>query len=386
MAVKLADTLAPMGEFPIANAKDIDFDDGESLQEKLDNGTLGGEGGGSTADAVEYINDTISSTNVEEALNVLVTDSHTHANKEVLDLLTATEEGELQYNGTTIGGDGGANTADAISYVNETVGSATVDDALNTVIAELHTHDNKEVLDLLSESDTGKLQYNGVAIGGEGGASTADAVEYVNDAISSSTVEEALNKLISDYYYVKPSINSFTATPNGGIFEVGHVVSAPITFNWSYNKDITTQTLTDCTLTDNTVRTATYDTDITTNKTFTLTASDGKNNVSKSVSYTFVSPYYVGVSSTDTLTETDIKALTKKVETKGNKTINYTTKQSYMVFAYPVSYGAISSIIDQNGFNVTDSFVRNTVTVNSVEYYVYCSNQCSGTYTMKFNY
>ena len=67
--------------------------------------------------------------------------------------------------------------ANAIGYVNDTIGSATVDDALNTVIAELHTHDNKEVLDLLSESDTGKLQYNGVTIGGgEGGASTADAV------------------------------------------------------------------------------------------------------------------------------------------------------------------------------------------------------------------
>ena len=344
------------------------------------------EGGASTADAVGYVNDTISSTNVEEALNVLVTDSHTHANKEVLDLLTATEEGELQYNGTTIGGDGGASTADAISYVNEAVGSATVDDALNTVIAELHTHDNKEVLDLLSENEEGKLQYNGVAIGGEGGASTADAVEYINDAVGSTNVEEALNKLISDYYYVKPSINSFTATPNGGIFEVGHVVSAPITFNWNYNKDITTQTLTDCTLADETVRTATYNTDITTNKTFTLSANDGKNNVSKSVSYTFVSPYYTGVSTTDTLTETDIKALTKKVETKGNKTINYTTTQSYMVFAYPVSYDAISSIIDQNGFNVTDSFVRNTVTVNSVEYYVYCSNKCSGSYTMTFKY
>ena len=276
--------------------------------------------------------------------------------------------------------------ANAIEYVNETVGSTNVDDALNTVITELHTHDNKEVLDLLSESDTGKLQYNGVTIGGEGGASTADAVEYINDAVGSATVEEALNKLIADYYYVKPSINSFTATPNGGIFEVGHVVSAPITFNWNYNKDITTQTLTDCTLADETVRTATYNTDITTNKTFTLTASDGKNNVSKSISYTFVNPYYTGVSSTDTLTETDITALTKKVETKGNKTINYTTKQSYMVFAYPSGYGAIKSIIDQNGFNVTDSFVRSTVTVNSVEYYVYCSNQCSGSYSMKFNY
>ena len=276
--------------------------------------------------------------------------------------------------------------ANAIEYVNETIDSTNVEEALNTIIAALHAHDNKKLLDLLSESDTGKLQYNGVTVGGEGGASTADAVEYINDAVGSTNVEEALNKLISDYYYVKPSINSFTASPSGGIFEVGTTITAPITFNWSYNKDITTQTLTDCTLADETTRTATYDSDITANKTFTLTANDGKNNVSKSISYTFVSPYYVGVSSTDTLTETDIKALTKKVETKGSKTINYTTSQSYMVFAYPSSYGAISSIIDQNGFNVTDSFVRNTVTVNSVEYYVFCSNKCSGSYSMKFNY
>ena len=276
--------------------------------------------------------------------------------------------------------------ADAISYVNDTVGSATVEDALNTVIADNHTHDNKEVLDLLSESDTGKLQYNGVTIGGgEGGASTADAVEYVNNTISSTNVEEALNKLISDFYYVAPSITSFTATPAGGTFEAGTVITAP-TFNWNYNKDIVSQTLTGCTLADETVRTATYDSDITANKTFTLAANDGTNNVSKSISYTFVSPYYTGVSTTGTLTETDVTALTKKVETKGSKTVNYTTSQSYMVFAYPSSYGAISSVIDQNGFNVTSSFVQSTVAVNGVSYYVYCSNQCSGSYTMKFNY
>ena len=229
-----------------------------------------------------------------------------------------------------------------------------------------------------------------LSTGGEGNqtVSNAELVAYENAGIDTEidNVKEALDKLFSKVYYVAPSVTSFTSTPAGGIFEVGTTITAPITFNWNYNKDITTQTLTDCTLADETVRTATYNTDITTNKTFTLTASDGKNNVSKSISYTFVSPYYVGVSSTDTLTETDIKALTKKVETKGNKTINYTTSQSYMVFAYPVSYGAIKSVIDQNGFNVTDSFVRNTVTVNSVEYYVFCSNQCSGSYTMKFNY
>ena len=230
-----------------------------------------------------------------------------------------------------------------------------------------------------------EIQIENLSTGGSG-ASTADAVEYVNETVGSTNVEEALNKLISDYYYVAPSVTSFTATPNGGIFEVGHVVSAPITFNWAYNKDITTQTLTDCTLADETVRTATYDSDITSDKTFTLTANDCRNNVSSSISYKFVYPYYAGVSTTDTLTETEITALTKKVETKSNKTINYTTKQSYMVFAYPSSYGDISKIIDQNGFDVTTSFTKSTVNINATYYYVYCSNKCSGSYTMTFKY
>lgn len=215
----------------------------------------------------------------------------------------------------------------------------------------------------------------------------SEKVKYSNDLLSDVTnVKQALDSILAKLYYVKPSINSFTASANGGVFEAGTTITAPITFNWEYNKNITTQSLTNCTLADETVRTATYDSDITTDKTFTLSASDGENTVSKSISYKFVAPYYVGVSSTDTLTETEIIALTKKLEAKGNKTINYTTAQSHMVFAYPKSYGAISSIIDQNGFNVTDSFVRSTVTVNSVEYYVYCSNQCSGLYTISYRY
>ena len=44
MALKLPDSAVPMGDFPVAKAVDIDFDDGENLQEKLDNGTLGGGG------------------------------------------------------------------------------------------------------------------------------------------------------------------------------------------------------------------------------------------------------------------------------------------------------------------------------------------------------
>ena len=41
MAVKLPDTLVPMADFPSAFAKDIQFTDGENLQNKLNNGKLG---------------------------------------------------------------------------------------------------------------------------------------------------------------------------------------------------------------------------------------------------------------------------------------------------------------------------------------------------------
>lgn len=52
MAVRMADTAEPMGDFPIAKAKHIEFEDGEKLQEKLDNGTLGSGGGAPYDDTI----------------------------------------------------------------------------------------------------------------------------------------------------------------------------------------------------------------------------------------------------------------------------------------------------------------------------------------------
>ena len=54
MSIKLADTLAPLADFPAAYAKDIEFDDGKNLQEKLNNGELGGGGGSGTAGKSAY--------------------------------------------------------------------------------------------------------------------------------------------------------------------------------------------------------------------------------------------------------------------------------------------------------------------------------------------
>lgn len=54
MSIKLADTLAPLANFPAAYAKDIEFDDGKNLQEKLNNGELGGGGGSGAAGKSAY--------------------------------------------------------------------------------------------------------------------------------------------------------------------------------------------------------------------------------------------------------------------------------------------------------------------------------------------
>lgn len=222
--------------------------------------------------------------------------------------------------------------------------------------------------------------------GGGSGSGIASDVAYDNTALADvDNVAEALDMIISEIYYVAPRITSFTATPAGGVFEVGTTITAPM-FNWSYNKAITSQTLTNCTLSSTAIRTTSYMSDITTDKSFTLQASDGKNTVQNTISYKFVHPYYVGVLNTNTPTESDIVGLTKKVEVKGNKTLGFSTSQSYMAFAYPSSYGDISKIVDQNGFDVTASFTKSTAIINSVNYYVYISNKNSGSYSMTINY
>lgn len=51
MAIKLADTLAPMADFPAVEAKDVAFNDNKTLQEKYDKGELGGGGISITVDS-----------------------------------------------------------------------------------------------------------------------------------------------------------------------------------------------------------------------------------------------------------------------------------------------------------------------------------------------
>ena len=205
-------------------------------------------------------------------------------------------------------------------------------------------------------------------IGGSGG-DTAENIAYVNaDYSQYSNVDLALDALFAKVYYVKPTC-SLSASPTGGTFEMGTTITAPITFTWTTNKDITTQTLSDCILADETVRTATYDIDISSDKTFTLSVSDGENNASSSVSYKFMNNVFWGsAAAADAYDSTFVNALSNKKLTnsvKGTYSFNVADGE-YGFWAVP-SNMTISTVWI-GGFEVTVESVGTISYLNSKGY------------------
>lgn len=204
---------------------------------------------------------------------------------------------------------------------------------------------------ILIVSDDGSITFTDPA------ASSGDSAEniaYVNaDYSQYSNVDLALDALFAKVYYVKPTC-SLSANPTGGTFEMGTVITAPIVFNWTTNKPITSQTLTGFTLENTEVRTATYETDISADKTFTLSVSDGENSASSSVSYKFMNNVFWGSASTaDTYDSAFISALSnKKLASviKGTYSFNIASGE-YGFWAVP-SNMTISSVWI-GGFEVT---------------------------------
>ena len=189
---------------------------------------------------------------------------------------------------------------------------------------------------------------------GGSGSGTAENITYTNENFPQyDNVDLALDALFNKVYYVKP-ICSLSASPSGGTFEMGTTISAPITFTWTTNKDIKSQTLTGCTLADESIRTAIYNTNVTSDKTFTLSISDGENSASSSVSYKFLNNVFWGSASTvETYDSAFIRALSNKKlasAVKGTYSFNIASGE-YGFWAVP-SNMTISSVWI-GGFEVT---------------------------------
>lgn len=226
---------------------------------------------------------------------------------------------------------------------------------LNGEFDSIHVFDNEEILDGLSESSSGRLLYNGIDVGtpidtsifvkkedGANGISFEDASHP-----TWTDIDKAIKGLIAKVEYVAPSITSFTMSPSTTVYEIGQTIPS-LLFTWSYNKDIETQTLTDITLTDSTIRTATYNAPLSTNKTFTLICSDGTNTARKDISVAFRNKFYYGSAiEPDNYDSSFILGLSGKAfatAKKGSYSMTVASGQ-YGYLAYPASFGTISSVV-----------------------------------------
>ena len=199
----------------------------------------------------------------------------------------------------------------------------------------------------------------------------ANSVLYSNTTLDTvANVKDCLDAIIAKVYYVAPSITSFTCNPSRTSYELGEKVSS-ITFNWAYNKDIASQALTGCTLADNTVREVVYDVELTSNKTFVLSASDGQNNASASKAFTFSSKIHSGSASIpDTYDSAFILGLPGTL--KGNKSGTYTAnigENQYFFIAMPQSYNNSSELVGTaGGFETSFGLVSSVEHTNSSGY------------------
>lgn len=208
------------------------------------------------------------------------------------------------------------------------------------------------------------------------GVAEDEVVSIVNTAIEnkeinigeSYTKDELDTKFANIEEQVNPfKINSFTLNPS--ISEKGTTVK--VTANWSYNKDISEQNLND-EVVEASLRTKEISS-ISTNTTFTLKAkSTGGIEKTSTATIKFVSPSYYGVVDTLTPTAEVIKALTKKIkEGKAFTYDNISLGDARTCYAYPKSFGEISSIKDGNGFDIKNSFTKSEIKIDEVDYLVY---------------
>lgn len=109
--------------------------------------------------------------------------------------------------------------------------------------------------------------------------------------------------------------------------------------------------------------------------TFKATTTDGQQSTNSTVTIKFVGKSYYGIcdASVSDPDETTIKSGSNTL--KDTKTLNYTditTSWGKVFYAYPKSFGALTSIKDEiNNINYWDSFQRSEITVDGMAYYCY---------------
>ena len=300
--------------------------------------------------------------------------------------------------------------------VDKVEGSSLVPD---TEISKIHEHSNQDVLDKLSDDGNGKLLYDSNPISADvniatvdsvgtvkpdgititiaddgtitavgGGAAGGDVADFVtntvvgaiqkNTDLTGKTSMEILKMALVSY--VNPSASVSYSQPNtvlkkGQSFDLTITVSGIVKGTSDVAEIILIKDGTVLETIPYVTGTNSYEfspiTGINADCSFQIKVGDTQGKqYSTTKSYSFVDPYYIGA--TDSIPTADtVMTLTEIVEAKSNKTKKVNAADQYVVYAYPASYGNLTSIIDGNGFENLTDYTKISLTINDVAYNCY---------------
>lgn len=192
-------------------------------------------------------------------------------------------------------------------------------------------------------------QWGGINVGG------FDVVQFLNNFFfpfitSSVQITTPSSTTLYETGSVQNRSIISTITPNNEtIFGTGSVRRDGILWNTIATIPPYTATFTDTNISSS----HTY-------QTFIQADNDGSPDVKGSAIRTvsFIYPYLWGLSSTPGLSGTTLYSTmqSKSISSEGDKTSNFWGVGTYIYFAYPASYAALTSILDPNSFEMLPSF------------------------------
>lgn len=251
---------------------------------------------------------------------------------------------------------------------------------LHNVYFEALPNDEAETHLVGYETSTGLLSYQTVStinnytnanvmpedVGGYEAGTTFSAVAF----------KDLIDGLLYPYQY--PAFTSFEMSGQATTLECGVEIAIGIkTWDWLISNDsnilpntIDIDDITDTEVivsnTDNTppedaeidsavTKTTTGDTHI-----WRISAQNSKSQTfQRDFTVVWYSPFYYGEGA-QSLTVAQIQALTKEIVGFGNKTYGFAPSGEVMYFAYPASYGDLTSILDENSFETINDWTKRT--------------------------
>lgn len=222
-------------------------------------------------------------------------------------------------------------------------------------------------------ADSGTTVYSDLELGYEpwetGDLITADRLNAMEASIFEHT--QKLDELL----YVAITITSFGISPNTA--EIGSTVST-VKLTWSFNKTIESQTLDGVEL-DDSVRSTTFE-NLTKDKTYTLSATDGKTTVSRGATISFLNGRYYGSQNDGVYNSEFILSMTKTLSSSRNCTFNTNCGTGQFIFyAIPTRFGTPKFSVGgfEGGFALVDTIDFTNLSGYTEKYNIYRSDNPS---------